>query len=64
MGPAGGETGVPHCLAEVLKLLKSRIVPSLDEIFQKITIPPKICQVKNQKISIGEITPYPYFSHI
>ena len=25
VGPAGGETGGPHCLAEVYKLLKSSI---------------------------------------
>jgi hypothetical protein len=58
VGPAGGETGVPRCLAEVRKLLKAALfhyfwIQATDANFYK-----KVCQIKkNKNFSGGHITP-------
>jgi hypothetical protein len=46
--PAGGETGVPHCLAEVRKPLRGFILIELGRK-KNANFSPKICQTKNEK---------------
>jgi hypothetical protein len=48
VGPAGGETGVPHCLAEVHKPLKAALFRYFKKQFGKNKLFNKACQRKNK----------------
>jgi len=55
--PAGGETGVPRCLAEVRKLLKAASFHYIDRLGKKPNPLEYICPEKNEKNLKGLISP-------
>ena len=59
VGPAGGETGVPHCLAEVRKLLKAALYRYFKKQFAKSNLLNKACQRKNKNF-LRELIPLIY----
>ena len=57
MEPAGGETGVPRCLAEVCKLLKAASFRYFRKQLKKTNYSKKTCQIKNEKTFWGIYPP-------
>jgi hypothetical protein len=52
VGPAGGDTGGPHCLAEVYQPLKRGINSLFKRTEQENNAFKKSCQIKNKRTGI------------
>jgi len=59
VGPAGGETGGPRCLAEACKLLKAALFRYFRVRIENTNFLHRVCQIKNgkNKIFSGELIP-------
>jgi len=63
VGPAGGETGIPRCLAEVRKPLRAASLHYFNEQIEEFNPSRKNCQIKKQKNLYGGYGPCPPFLH-
>jgi hypothetical protein len=59
VGPAGGETGVPRCLAEVRKLPKAALFHNFNRLCIDSNPIKTACQAKKQKKTTGPYFPNP-----